>query len=186
MKKNKQQKPIDIHGIITRTIIMTIIACICAAIVIPVFKDTNLGLELAGGFEVLYEVEGLNGEEITPEMMTSTYKTMIKRIDILGVLEPEITIEGEDRIRVRLAGIEDEDEARSVLNTVASLSFRDANDKLLMGSDVLNSGNSTVEYQNGLPVVSLSIKDTKKFYEVIKNFFPNYEKIEESLKEYKY
>lgn len=169
MKKNKtQKKKVDIYGIITRTVIITIISLLCAVLIVPIFKDTNLGLELAGGFEVLYEVEGLNGEEVTSDMMSATYKTMIKRIDILGVLEPEISIEGDNRIRIRLAGIEDEDEARTVLNTVASLSFRDANDKLLMSSDVLNAGGASVQYQNGLPVVSLSIKDTKTFYNVTK------------------
>lgn len=167
-KTKSENKKIDIKSIITRTVLMTIFVGICAIIIIPIFKNTNLGLELAGGFEVLYEVEGLNGEEVTPEMMTSTYKTMIKRIDILGVLEPDISIEGDNRIRVRLAGIEDEDEARNVLNTVASLSFRDKNDKLLMGSDVLSSGGASVQYQNGFPVVSLSIKDTKTFYNVTK------------------
>ena len=169
MKNNKtQKKKVDIYGIITRTVIITIISLLCAVLIVPIFKDTNLGLELAGGFEVLYEVEGLNGEEVTSDMMSATYKTMIKRIDILGVLEPEISIEGDNRIRIRLAGIEDEDEARTVLNTVASLSFRDANDKLLMSSDVLNAGGASVQYQNGLPVVSLSIKDTKTFYNVTK------------------
>lgn len=169
MKKNKgNKKSIDITRIISRSVIVTIFALISAALIIPIFKDTNLGLELAGGFEVLYEVEGLNGEEVTPEMMSATYNTMIKRIDILGILEPEISIEGDNRIRVRLAGVEDEDEARSVLNTVASLSFRDVNDKLLMDSNVLNSGGASVEYQNGMPVVSLSIKDTKTFYNVTK------------------
>lgn len=167
-KTKSKNKKIDIKSIITRTVLMAIFVCICAILIIPIFKNTNLGLELAGGFEVLYEVEGLNGEKVTPEMMTSTYKTMIKRIDILGVLEPDISIEGDNRIRVRLAGIEDEDEARSVLNTVASLSFRDKNDKLLMSSDVLSSGGASVQYQNGFPVVSLSIKDTKTFYNVTK------------------
>lgn len=167
-KSKKQNKKIDIVGIITRTVIVAIISLACAAIVIPVFKDTNLGLELAGGFEVLYEVEGLNGEEVTSEMMNTTYKTMLKRIDILGVLEPEISIEGDNRIRVRLAGIDDEDEARNVLDTVASLTFRDVDDKLLMDSDVLTSGGASVQYQNGRPVVALSIKDTNKFYNVTK------------------
>ena len=168
MTKKTKDKKTSIFGIITRCLIITLCSLICALIVIPVFNDTNLGLELAGGFEVLYEVEGLNGEEVTPDMMSATYKTMLKRIDILGVLEPEIALEGDNRIRIRLAGIEDEDAARNVLDTVASLTFRDVDDKLLMDSDVLTSGGAALKYENGLPVVSLSIKDTKKFYNVTK------------------
>ena len=57
MKKNKtQKKKVDIYGIITRTVIITIISLLCAVLIVPIFKDTNLGLELAGGFEVIYQV----------------------------------------------------------------------------------------------------------------------------------
>ena len=50
--------------------------------------------------------------------MYSTYKSILKRIDILGVSEPEITIEGEDKIRIRLAGITNKEEAREVIANI--------------------------------------------------------------------
>ena len=58
-------------------------------------------------------------------MLYNTYKSLLKRIDILGVSEPEITIEGEDRIRVKLAGVTDIESARKALSNVANISFRD-------------------------------------------------------------
>ncbi len=55
----------------------------------------------------------------------------------LGVNEPEIAIEDNNKIRIALAGITNKDEAREVISSTAVLSFRDYNDNLLMTSDVL-------------------------------------------------
>ena len=44
----------------------------------------------------------------------------------LGVSEPEITIEG-NKIRVKLPGVTDENEARERLSTPAVLTFRNTN-----------------------------------------------------------
>lgn len=151
-------------------IIVAALVVVVAAIgflIKPIFKSINYGLDLQGGFEILYQIEGLNGEEVTSEMVTSTYKTVLKRIDVLGVSEPEITIEGNDRIRIKLAGITNEDQAREMLSTEAVLSFRDINDDLLMTSAVLESGQASIsQNQYGLPVVKLAIKDRETFYDV--------------------
>ena len=134
---------------------------------VPLFKNLKFGLDLQGGFEVLYKVESIDGSKMTTEKMTATYKTLSKRIDSLGVNEPEIILEGTDRIRVKLAGVTDPEEARSQLSTVATLSFRDVDDKLLMTSDVLVSGQAKVgQDESGRPAVALSVKDKDKFYEV--------------------
>ena len=52
------------------------------------FKNLKFGLDLQGGFEVLYQVNSIDGSEVTSDMMNSTYKALLKRIDILGVNEP--------------------------------------------------------------------------------------------------
>lgn len=134
-----------------------------------IIENQKFGLDLKGGFEVLYEVKGLNGEAVSKEAVKNTYKTMIRRIDSLGVSEPSITVEGTNRIRVQLAGVTDETEARSILSKAASLSFRDTNDKLLMTADVLKSGGAKVGTDStGKPAVSLSVSDKEKFYKVTK------------------
>ena len=48
-------------------------------------------------------------------------KSILKRIDILGVSEPEITIEGDNRIRVKLAGVTNKEEAREVLSWLIAI-----------------------------------------------------------------
>jgi len=134
----------------------------------PVIDNTRFGLDLQGGFEVLYEIQPLNSEEdLTDEMLYNTYRAILKRIDILGVSEPEITIEGDKRIRVRLAGVTDADEARNTISSTATLSFRDYSDRLLLTSDVLG-GKAEVINQEGKYVISLKIKDVDTFYDVTK------------------
>lgn len=133
-----------------------------------VYNNINLGLDLQGGFEIVYEVSPLDGQSELPEM-SAVAKAIQKRIDVLGVNEPEITIEGDNRIRVQLAGVTDQDQARRVLTSTANMTFRDADDNLLMDATVIKEGGASLGFQDGSPVVSLKIADTDKFYEVTKD-----------------
>ena len=83
-----------------------------------VLKNIKLGLDLQGGFEVLYQVEELKkGQEITEEVVADTASALSSRVDALGVNEPSIQIEDGNRIRVQLAGVEDQNAAREMLST---------------------------------------------------------------------
>ena len=134
----------------------------------PLLNITHYGLDLQGGIEILYQVESLDGKKLDNDMLYSTYKAIGKRIDILGVSEPEISIEGNDRIRIKLAGITNADDARKMIASTATLSFRDYNDNLLMTSEVLGGSAKETTDTMGRPAVSLSIKDTSTFYDVTK------------------
>lgn len=131
------------------------------------FKNLKFGLDLQGGFEILYEVESLTEEKLDASMVDSTYKTIARRIDEYGVAEPVIQIEGDNRIRVQLAGVKSPEEARKNLSQVASLTFRDTRDNLLMTADVIKSAKAGTD-DKGKPAVSLQIKNKTKFYEVTK------------------
>ena len=147
-------------------IISLFIVCFAS---IYLFKDMKFGLDLQGGFEILYQVKSIDGSDVTDDMVTGTYKTLLRRIDGLGVSEPELSIEG-TRIRVKLAGVYDQDSAISMLNRAASLTFRDTSDNLLMTSDVLKSGGAKVSQDEyGNYVVGLTIADKEKFYKVTKS-----------------
>ena len=139
----------------------------CAVSFNPLLDKIHYGIDLQGGFEILYQVSPLDDEEkLDSDMVYNTYKSLLKRIDILGVSEPEITIEGDDKIRVKLAGVTNKEEAREVLSSTASLTFRDTSNMLLMTSDVLGGNAKVTRDKNGKPAVSLSIKDKDKFYDV--------------------
>ena len=165
-KKNQKNKKQKIKVLTTAAILILIVVGICFSF-IPLFKNLKFGLDLQGGFEILYKAESIDGSKMTSDKLTATYKTLSKRIDSLGVSEPEIIIEGNDKIRVKLAGVTNPEEARSQLSTVATLSFRDTNDNLLMTSDVLTAGGAKISQDSsGSPAVLLSVKDKNKFYSV--------------------
>ena len=156
----------------TKFIIGSIILILLFAIGVysikPLLNITHYGLDLQGGFEILYQVESLDGKKLDNDMLYSTYKAIGKRIDILGVSEPEISIEGNNRIRIKLAGVTNADDARKMIASTATLSFRDYNDNLLMTSEVLGGSAKETTDTMGRPAVSLSIKDTSTFYDVTK------------------
>lgn len=132
-------------------------------------EKINLGLDLQGGFEVLYEVSPVDkSEKVTKRLLESTVQTLNDRVNRLGISESSIDIEGEDRIRVQLAGVTDQKEARDMLATSAQLSFRDVEDnELLNGSDV-KEGSAKQDYdqQSNSPIVTLKLKDADKFGKV--------------------
>lgn len=156
MKKSR----LAAFGIIVATIIAVIIAFAS-----DIRNSMTLGLDLQGGFEILYQVTPLEGQEM-PDM-EAVVSSVRKRVDVLGVSEPEITVEGNDRIRVSLAGVDSPDQARRIISSTANLTFRDVNDNLLMDASVLEEGGASVgQDQYGNYVVNLSLKDSDTFYQV--------------------
>ena len=132
-------------------------------------KNLNYGLDLQGGFEVLYKVDSIDKSKVTTDMVNSTYKIIDKRINSLGVSEPEIAIEG-NNIRVTMAGIDNIDEARKTISTTAALTFRTIDGELLMTSDVLDNKRVGVDATNVSEgyKIALGVKDHDKFYEQTK------------------
>ena len=133
-----------------------------------VLNNIKLGLDLQGGFEVLYEVKPAKEDQVIDQKaLIATAEALDRRVNVLGVSEPIIQIEGDDRIRVQLAGVEDQNEAREILSTEANLTFRDADDNLMMdGADLAEGGAEQTFDENGQPIVSLKLKSAEKFKEV--------------------
>lgn len=167
IKKERKHMAKEKKSMLSKTGLLVVIAAIVCFLIVPLFKSLNFGLDLQGGFEILYQVSPIDGSKMNKDKLNATYKSMLKRIDTLGVSEPEITLEGDDKIRVKLAGVTNKEEARNTLSTVATLTFRDSNDNLLMNSDVLRAGGARLTTdQNGRPAVSLAVKDKDTFYKV--------------------
>lgn len=146
-------------------IVVTLIAVIVTSIP-AITQNTRLGLDLQGGAEILYEVEPLNeDQDITTEVLDATVQSLRQRVDVLGVSEPNFTIEEPNRIRVQLAGIDNEDEARELLSTSARLSFRDVEDReYLDGSDLVEGGaRQDFDPQTNQPIVTVQLKDGQLF-----------------------
>nr|WP_237438535.1 MULTISPECIES: protein translocase subunit SecD [Bacillaceae] len=151
-------------------LIVLLLGGLIGTTVMGVTKDIKLGLDLQGGFEVLYEVEpAQEGQELSQDLLNSTVSALYKRINVLGVSEPRITIEGEDRIRVQLAGVKDQNQARELLSTQAELTFRTTDDEEKMSGADLKEGAAKVVFDNNQPVVQVTLKDPEKFANITRD-----------------
>jgi SecD/SecF fusion protein len=85
------------------------------------------GLDLQGGMHLALEVddpEGSMTQEAKVDMIDRAERIIRTRVDEFGVEEPLIQKEGDDRIVVELAGVDDESRAKEILNRSAYLEFR--------------------------------------------------------------
>jgi len=89
------------------------------------------GLDLQGGTQVLLEAVPPEGEEITSDAMDAAKVIVENRVNGLGVAEPLVQIQGENRIVVQLPGIADPDQAIETLRGTGLLEFVDAGDTFL-------------------------------------------------------
>src|SRR5690625_3856218 len=102
--------------IIAFFLIVIMFAATIGTTVTDISKKINLGLDLQGGFEILYEVEPVDKEqEVNRQLLEATVQMLNDRVNRLGISEAVIDIEGEDRVRVQLAGVENQTEAREML-----------------------------------------------------------------------
>ncbi|WP_413362877.1 protein translocase subunit SecDF [Lysinibacillus sp. 3P01SB] len=156
------------NRIITFILVVGLLFAGMSTTVKGILEDVKLGLDLQGGFEVLYEVESLvDGQEVTQKVLADTTTALGNRINAFGVSEPSIQVEGEDRIRVQLAGLDDQSSARELLSSTAELTFRDVNDNVLLDGTDLKEGGATDTFdQQNQPIVTLKLKDANKFAEV--------------------
>ena len=166
----------------TLKIVITVILIACFGLVavfgfdfagyqIKSAKDSiNLGLDLAGGVYVLLEADtDKTGEELSKAMEQS--KAIIQqRVDGLGISEPNISIEGSNRISIELAGAKNAQDAIETIGKTAQLQFIDPdNNVILTGKNIKES--KVVYTQDNLgkstPVVSMEFDEegTKKFAE---------------------
>ncbi|MFB5762154.1 protein translocase subunit SecD [Paenibacillus medicaginis] len=165
-----------------RVVSFILVVLITAGVMIgtspALLQSLKLGLDLKGGFEVLYEAEPMQGgQAVTRESLLQTAKSLEARINAMGTSEPEVTTEGSNRIRVRIAGVTNEAEMRAMLKKPAQLTFRSAaeGDKPgtyskieLRGEDFVENGASVVSNSLNQPEISIKVKDSAKFAELTK------------------
>jgi preprotein translocase subunit SecD len=129
----------------------------------------KLGLDLKGGFEILYTAEPLNaGQPLNKDTLKQAADNIARRADGMGVVEPEVYPEGTDRIRVRLAGVTNEDEVRKQISTPAVLTFRTYDGKVkLDGTDfVENAAKVGFQQNTNQPLIEIKMKSKEKFKQV--------------------
>lgn len=113
---------------LTLIIILILFAFAISALVYPMFgrEGLRLGLDLQGGVHLVYQAD-LSAVEPgrKAEAVEDAIAVIERRIDVLGVTEPIIQRQGEDRILVELPGIGEVEEAKKLIGLTALLEFRE-------------------------------------------------------------
>ena len=91
----------------------------------PFHKEPVLGLDLQGGLEVILKAVPEEGVQIGDAGLNRSVDIIRERIDKLGVAETEVQKQGTDEIAVRLPGVKNADQARSIIGQTAKLELFD-------------------------------------------------------------
>ncbi|HKB20121.1 MAG TPA: protein translocase subunit SecD [Gaiellaceae bacterium] len=132
----------------------------------PIHKKPVLGLDLQGGTEVVLKAVPPRGEQVTSEGMDTAQSVMRRRVDKLGVTEPEIRKQGNDQMVIELAGVNPE-RAQEVIGKTARLELFDLQGDLLPPTANLQGDPTplTSLYKTLTPVQSQGkAKDSEEFY----------------------
>lgn len=101
-------------------------------------KDAlKYGLDINGGVYVVMEAQTDKTGDQLKELMDQTRAVIDNRVNQMGVAEASVTIEGTNRIRVEMPGVENADEAIQAIGKTAKLYFVLADNSIVLdGSNV--------------------------------------------------
>jgi SecD/SecF fusion protein len=88
-------------------------------------KKTRLGLDLKGGVELVYQAKPTAQSKVDSESLNRAIDIMRKRVDQLGVAQPEIQRSGADEIDVALPNVTNAGHAENEVGKTAQLFFYD-------------------------------------------------------------
>jgi SecD/SecF fusion protein len=104
----------------------------------PLYKSPALGLDLQGGLQVVLKAKPPPGTQVTSAAMSRSISIMRKRVDKLGVSEPDIRQQGTDEIVIDLPGVTDTTRAMNLIRSEAVLRLFDLETMLVNGVSVNN------------------------------------------------
>ena len=144
MKKRKQ----------TIRLLLTVLAVVLAVLVFvfgipasriagvydvkPVGSMIKYGLDLTGGVYVVLQADE-SVTEVSEDTLEKAITIIRTRIDSLGVNEPEISIQGSNKIRVSIPSIEDEAAAVALIGQTAKLQFVDPDGNVIVTGEHVES-----------------------------------------------
>jgi SecD/SecF fusion protein len=142
------------------TLILLIVAgLIAASLAVIATKKTRLGLDLKGGVELIYQAKPTAASKVDAESLNRAIDIMRKRVDQLGVSQPEIQRSGADEIDVALPDVTNAARAEDEVGKTAQLFFYDWEPNVIgptgkpagTGESTVTGGPRAGESQFGLP-----------------------------------
>lgn len=122
---------------------------------LPWTKAVNLGLDLRGGVHVVLEAKGTAQGEVTDKAVKDTIGILEERVNQFGVTEPVIQQQGERRIIVEVAGVQDPDQVVNTLIKAAYLEFKTEDGKTVLTGKNLDDAQDALG-PSGVPEVNLT------------------------------
>jgi SecD/SecF fusion protein len=108
------------------TLILLIVAGLIAlSFAVIATKKTRLGLDLKGGVQLVYQAKPTAQSKVDSESLNRAIDIMRKRVDQLGVAQPEIQRSGADEINVALPDVTNAERAEQEVGKTAQLFFYD-------------------------------------------------------------
>jgi len=106
-------------------ILLIVAGLIAASVAVLATKKTRLGLDLKGGVQLIYEGKPTAQSKVDSESLERAINIMRKRVDQLGVAQPEIQRSGANEINVALPDVTNAERAEQEVGKTAQLFFYD-------------------------------------------------------------
>src|SRR3954452_2382168 len=120
---NNRRRNLIVLAIVGTLVVLSLLTIIPGG---PLEKKTQLGLDLRGGIELVYQAEPTpQVPKVTPQAVSDAINTIRKRTNALGVSESEVQQQGRDQIDVGLPGVKNAGRAEQQVGTTAQLQFYD-------------------------------------------------------------
>lgn len=134
------------------------------------YKKIPLGLDLQGGFDVLYQI-GNGKESVSANDVRATVAALENRVNSIGVSDPSIDVENGDMVRVELAGTFNQVAARKFLSAEAVLQFKSPEGKVLLtGKDLVSNAHYEADPTTGAATVALQFKNAAQFAAITQKY----------------
>ncbi len=113
----------------------------------------KLGLDLVGGTHIVLEAQDTSSRIVDPDTMKILHQIIERRIDQLGLAEPRIQRSGERRLIIELPAVDDPEEAIQIVGRTAQLTFRNADNEILMTGEHLKDARADYEQMYRRPII---------------------------------
>ena len=128
-------------------------------------KQLKYGLDINGGVYVLLEADTKDLGADTKQVMEQTKSVIENRVNAMGISEASVSIEGTNRIRVELPGVDNAEDAIQQIGRTAQLKFLLADGtEVLTGDAIKDAGYSTDDQHGGYKITMEFTADGEKAF----------------------
>ncbi len=117
-----------------------IVGILLVAAFLYFYYGINLGLDLEGGSHIVMQAQPTEDREIDTQVMSGIVSIIERRVDQMGLTEPLIQRQGEDRVIIELPAVDDPEEAIKTIGRTAVLTLRnEAGETLMTGENITDA-----------------------------------------------